>query len=297
MKQYRVTWPGGFVHYALAASFTITIGVVLFSPSGEPEGLPVLFLALFWAGMSSWAWYSSLCYPVEITVEETGRVHFRSPIRRQSLDATDILSIKTRRLGLGVVDLRHRGGTIHLISSMDGFHDLIGTLKAKNPCIEMDGYSNTESRVQGGDVSRGEAPVWKRYRVAKSILVFEYARAALLFPLGGVFFFFFPIPGTPAIVAIVPLSGLGLFMWYISLRYPVEITVDESGRVYFRSPIRQVTLDAKDIQSIKAGAFFTWEVCIEHRGGFIDLKRRMEGFNDFVATLKSINPAIEVKGC
>jgi hypothetical protein len=38
-------------------------------------------------------------------------------------------------------------------------------------------------------------------------------------------------------------------------------------------------------------------VDVQHRGGMIHLMSRMDGFHDFVATLKSINPAIEVTGC
>jgi hypothetical protein len=113
--------------------------IALFLYTGKPEGLPGLLFVIFWTVALSWTWYAYLRIPFEITVDETGRVLFRSPIRQESLDAADILSIKAPMFSPGFVDVRHRGGTIHMMSRMDGFHDLIGVLKAKNPAIEVKG--------------------------------------------------------------------------------------------------------------------------------------------------------------
>jgi hypothetical protein len=90
-------------------------------------------------GALSWTWYAYLRIPVEIGIDETSRVHFRSLIRRQSLNVADIVSIKAPMLSPGFVNVRHRGGTIHIMSRMDGFHDLVTTLKSINPAIEVTG--------------------------------------------------------------------------------------------------------------------------------------------------------------
>ncbi len=113
--------------------------IAFFLYTGKPEGLPGLLFACFWTAALSWTWFATLRIPVEISIDEIGPVRFRSVIRQQSLAATDILSIKAPLLSPGFVDVRHRGGTIHLMNRMDGFHDLVGALKAKNPAIEIKG--------------------------------------------------------------------------------------------------------------------------------------------------------------
>jgi len=141
MKTYRVARPILAFTYTILTLMTLggAVFIALFLYTGKPEGLPGLLFAFFWTGALSWTWYAYLRIPVEISIDETSQVHFRSLIRRQTLNMVDILSIKAPMLSPGFVDVRHRGGMIHLMSRMDGFHDLITTLKSINPAIEVKG--------------------------------------------------------------------------------------------------------------------------------------------------------------
>jgi len=147
MKRYRIAQSVLVFEYAIMALVPL-LGVffMLVPLERKPEGLTALLIALLMAVVSLWIWYQCLRIPVEITVYETGRVHFRSPIRQESLDVTDILSIKDPRwMFPQIVYVRHRGGTIEMISQMDDFHDLIATLKSKNPAIEVSGWMLKEN--------------------------------------------------------------------------------------------------------------------------------------------------------
>jgi hypothetical protein len=141
LKTYRISRPVVLFTYTILALMTLggAVFLALFLHTGKPEGLPGLLFACFWTAALSWTWYAYLRIPVEIRIDETSRVHFRSVIRRQTLNMVDILSIKTPMLSPGFVDVRYRGGTIHLMSRMDGFHDFIATLKSMNPAIEVKG--------------------------------------------------------------------------------------------------------------------------------------------------------------
>jgi hypothetical protein len=141
VKAYRIARPVLVFTYSILVLMTLggAVFIALFLYTGKPEGLPGLLFVIFWTGALSWTWYAYLRIPFEITVDETGRVLFRSLIRQESLDTADILSIKAPMFSPGFVDVRHRGGTIHMMSRMDGFHDLIGVLKSKNPAIEVKG--------------------------------------------------------------------------------------------------------------------------------------------------------------
>ncbi len=141
MKTYRIARPVLIFTYTILTLMTLggAVFIALFLYTGKPEGLPGLLFACFWTAALSWTWYAYLRIPVEICIDETGRVRFQSVIRQQSLAAKDILSIKAPMLSPGFVEVRHRSGTIHLMNRMDGFHDLVGALKAKNPAIEIKG--------------------------------------------------------------------------------------------------------------------------------------------------------------
>jgi hypothetical protein len=141
MKTYRIARPVLLFTYTILALMILggAVFLALFLYTGKPEGLPGLLFAFFWTGALSWTWYAYLRIPVEISIDETSRVHCRSLIKRHSLSVGDILSIKAPMLSPGFVNVRHRGGMIHLMSRMDGFHDLIATLKSINPSIEVKG--------------------------------------------------------------------------------------------------------------------------------------------------------------
>jgi hypothetical protein len=106
-----------------------------------------------------------------------------------------------------------------------------------------------------------------------------------------------------AIVAgVVSVLIAALVAWnffYFALAIPFEISIDEDGAVGFRSRLRTVTIPAGDIKSITAGAWYDpngFQAVVRHKGGKLPLINQFADFRDFLATLKALNPAVEMKG-
>lgn len=83
--------------------------------------------------------------------------------------------------------------------------------------------------------------------------------------------------------------------WYAYLKVPFEIRIRNDNSVEFRGVLKRTVLFPRDIESIKA-----WGggmVKIRHGGGSLRLFSQMDGFHDFILTVRSLNPDIETKGC
>ena len=145
-------------------------------------------------------------------------------------------------------------------------------------------------------------PMTKTYRLTKSFCIFN------LLPLGlftvapvvailVVLHSSIPRGQAPPAWAFVPWLLLCVGLWYFFvLRIPFEITVRDDKSVEFRSLIKRTVVYAHEIRSIKVG-LDTRFVKVKHEGGSLRLANHIDGFYDFIWTLKSFNPSIEVKGC
>ncbi len=63
----------------------------------------------------------------------------RSPSPSLSISPVEIKSVRAKPYALGVVDVVHQNGRVHLLSQMDGFHDFISTIKSLNPEVKIEG--------------------------------------------------------------------------------------------------------------------------------------------------------------
>ena len=90
--------------------------------------------------------------------------------------------------------------------------------------------------------------------------------------------------------------GLG-WVWYSYLKMPIEIKISSENSIEFRSVLKPVRLSPQEIKSIKAMPLSPGFINIRHTKGTVRLINQMDGFYDFVSTLKSLNPSIQVKGC
>jgi hypothetical protein len=94
----------------------------------------------------------------------------------------------------------------------------------------------------------------------------------------------------------VGVSGL-LTLYFIKV--PFEIAVKKDATLELRSWMRTIELRPQDIISIQTGG---WndprrvEVRIRHEGGRMVLNNHFSDFREFLVTLKSLNPSIEIKG-
>jgi len=131
--------------------------------------------------------------------------------------------------------------------------------------------------------------------LAKPLLVF-YLLMFSMFPLAGIIGIVLRPDGPPVWVFVIVL-GIGLFQAYMWLRFPFEISVRDDNMIEFRSIFRRVTLSPSQIKTVRAKRYALGFVDVIHERGKVHLINQMEGFHEFLTSLKSLNPAVEVQGC
>ncbi len=142
----------------------------------------------------------------------------------------------------------------------------------------------------------------KTYRVTRPYLWMLGGTKILLTGLGAVLYVsalanHAPLPARLALLAGLTTMG---YVLYVRLpKMPTEINVAEDGAVDFRGRRGVVTrLRAQDIKAVRRTflPIGRGAVKIAHSGGKVRLVNRFGGFYDFLTTLKSHNPAIQIKG-
>jgi hypothetical protein len=110
-------------------------------------------------------------------------------------------------------------------------------------------------------------------------------------------------PASSTVQGMIPLlifgvGASGLLALYF-LKVPFEIAVKKDAMIEFRSWLRTYALRPQDIISIRTGG---WndpqrvQIDVRHKGGRLLLPNEFSDFRDFLVTLKSLNPSIEIKG-
>jgi uncharacterized membrane protein len=139
-----------------------------------------------------------------------------------------------------------------------------------------------------------------RLYVAKPLLIL-YLLMILSWPLvgaaglvGAIFGAFGPDRTVVWIFVIV--LGIGLLISYMWLRYPFEIRVND-GMAEFRSVVRKTVVPVAEIKSVRAPRYTIGFVDVQYERGTVHLINQMDGFHDFVSTVKSLNPAARIEGC
>ncbi len=102
--------------------------------------------------------------------------------------------------------------------------------------------------------------------------------------------------GPPTWVFVLVLAFV-LFAAYMWLRFPYQITIRDDASVEFKSIFRKTTTSLSEIVSVQAKRNAIGFVDVVHNMGTVHLLNQMDGFHDFVATIKAANPAVTVKGC
>jgi hypothetical protein len=83
-------------------------------------------------------------------------------------------------------------------------------------------------------------------------------------------------------------------MW---LRIAFEIRIRDDAKIEFRSIFRTTVVSPAEIKSVQAKRYALGFVDIVHLKGTVHLLSQMDGFHEFIAAVKSMNPAAEIKGC
>ncbi len=104
------------------------------------------------------------------------------------------------------------------------------------------------------------------------------------------------------VAGVGSLLGAVLVGWnflHFALVIPIEIIIDEDRTVGFRSRLRTITMPAGDIISIRTGSWYDpnrFQAVVRHKGGKLTLINQFADFRDFLATLRELNPAVEIIG-
>jgi hypothetical protein len=84
-----------------------------------------------------------------------------------------------------------------------------------------------------------------------------------------------------------------LFVWYEKLREFGIIALQDNGLITFHSRIHKVTTSASDIEAI-ALKLSRRVMILKHSAGRIRVLTPIDDLDDFLHTVKSMNPNIEV---
>ena len=101
----------------------------------------------------------------------------------------------------------------------------------------------------------------------------------------------------PPVWVFVILLGFALFNAYMWLRFPFEIKLRDDSIIEFRSVFRRTTISPMEVKSVRAKPYALGFVDVVHQGGTVHLLNQMDGFHDFISTLKSLNPSVKIQGC
>ena len=138
----------------------------------------------------------------------------------------------------------------------------------------------------------------KTYRVSRPFVWFTTAAKVVLTAVAALLYVLAVTQLTPLPARLLLLAGLTLFGWtmYVRLpRMPTEIADSDDGWVDFRSQRGTTRVQAADIRSI-ARSLGRRTVRVRHAGGRLRLPNRFRGFFDFLVTLKTFNPSIDLRG-
>jgi hypothetical protein len=106
--------------------------------------------------------------------------------------------------------------------------------------------------------------------------------------------------GAGAVVGSLLAAGFvaGMFV-HFALRIPIEITINEDQEIRFRARMRTVSIPVGDIVMIGTGRWFDpnhVRLDVVHNRGRLTMINRFSEFRDFLATVKDLNPSVEIKG-
>jgi hypothetical protein len=137
------------------------------------------------------------------------------------------------------------------------------------------------------------------FRASASILAYHFALPVVFTSVLIAMLFLLPrvILSDPLLAVFLIIWSLGvLWSWYQYLTTAYEIYSWPDGTYEFRSVARRTILQVEEIKSMGAGLFDPYFVTLRHARGTIILFPQIDGFHEFVARAKSLNPRIVTRG-
>ncbi len=96
-------------------------------------------IGLIWLAVAVAYLFYFLSLPHRITLSEDGTVEFVGLLRRLSVRADEIQSIRPQGAKFGFFTVRTARGNIKILAQFDGFHDFLTRLEALHPGVELRG--------------------------------------------------------------------------------------------------------------------------------------------------------------
>lgn len=137
----------------------------------------------------------------------------------------------------------------------------------------------------------------KTYQVSRAFVRTRTALTLAVTGVGALLYYQAVTHPTPLPLRLMLLAGLYIAGWLVYFRLPrvpTEIAVSDDGWVDFRGRRGTTRVHVAAINSIARG--LRRSVRVRHAGGRVRLPNRFQGFYDFLATVKGMNPGIEIRG-
>jgi hypothetical protein len=139
MKTYKVPLSTIIFTYGLLGLVSLIAVIGVFLGVGAEEGLlPQPFLIL-WLVLLAGVWYFYGRIPVAITWRDDGVLEFKSLMGTIRVPVQEIIAVKSSLMYWGFIKINYNGGSLRLICQMTGLYELLGTVKAHNPQVEITG--------------------------------------------------------------------------------------------------------------------------------------------------------------
>jgi len=138
----------------------------------------------------------------------------------------------------------------------------------------------------------------KSYRVSRAFLWSATAAKYILTAAAAGCYLYAVSHPTPLAPRLLLLALMIIFGWifYVRLpKMPTEIGVANDGWIEFRNRRGTQQVHVASIRSIGRG-IGRRTVRVRHGGGKLRLPDRVRDFYDFLATVKTMNPAIQIRG-
>ena len=138
----------------------------------------------------------------------------------------------------------------------------------------------------------------KSYRVSRPVLWLTSAAKFTLTAAAAVLYVVAVTHPTPLMPRLMLLAAMIFFGWFFYVRLPkmpTEIDLASDGWIAFRRRKGAQQVHVASIRSIRRGPGRR-SARVRHGGGTVRIPGRVREFYDFLASVKAMNPAIEIRG-
>jgi hypothetical protein len=139
-KEYKLYSKTSFVMFLfIVPGFLVLIGAswLYFGIAHSTSDGPPVLAGLVPAAAGAFSWLRMARMPQRIIRHADGRIELECQIRRVVLTPREIVSIRPDRGHFGFLVLKHDSGTLRLLNQFTGFHELLTSIEAANPAVEL----------------------------------------------------------------------------------------------------------------------------------------------------------------